>query len=63
MMCCPCFIRGDNIMIYETEKEIQQHFSSELRNDDEYEKEFKSLKGIAGRKLDIDDIRKERLKL
>ena len=50
-------------MIYETEKEIQQHFSSELRNDDEYEKEFKSLKGIAGRKLDIDDIRKERLKL
>lgn len=33
------------------------------QNDDADEYEFKSLKGIAGRRLDIDEIRKERLKL
>ena len=34
--------------------------SSEIKADDN---EFKSLKGIAGKWLDIDEVRKERLKL
>ena len=35
-----------------------------LSYDPEVDKaEFKSLKGIAGRRLDIDEIRRERLKL
>lgn len=28
----------------------------------EYEAEFKSLKGIAGRRLELDEIRRERLR-
>ena len=34
-----------------------------LREEIDYESEFKSLKGIAGRHLDLDEIRCERLKL
>ncbi len=34
-----------------------------LREEIDYENEFKSLKGIAGRHLDLDKIRCERLKL
>ena len=34
-----------------------------LREEIDYEREFKSLKGIAGRHLDLDEIRCERLKL
>ncbi|MBQ3457545.1 MAG: hypothetical protein IJG30_01160 [Synergistaceae bacterium] len=34
-----------------------------LREEIDYESEFKSLKGIAGRQLDLDEIRCERLKL
>ena len=34
-----------------------------LREEIDYESEFKSLKGIAGRPLDLDEIRCERLTL
>lgn len=34
-----------------------------LREEIDYESEFKSLKGIAGRHLNLDEIRCERLKL
>ncbi|MBQ2617541.1 MAG: hypothetical protein IJF90_11855 [Synergistaceae bacterium] len=34
-----------------------------LKEEIDYEREFKSLKGIAGRHLDLDEIRRERLKL
>ncbi|MBQ3447282.1 MAG: hypothetical protein IJG37_06550 [Synergistaceae bacterium] len=34
-----------------------------MQNDDADDDEFKSLKGIAGKRLDIDEVRKERLKL
>ncbi|MBR0256171.1 MAG: hypothetical protein IJQ58_00395 [Synergistaceae bacterium] len=45
-------------MTPETEKE-----SSFLSlTEEEYEAEFKSLKGIAGRRLDVDEVRRERLK-
>ena len=53
-------------MITETENEIQRPVFSPLTkatNAETDEIEFKSLKGIAGRWLDIDEIRRERLKL
>ena len=34
-----------------------------ISEDEAKEIEFKSLKGIAGRRLDLDDVRKERLGL
>ena len=34
-----------------------------LREEIDYESEFKSLKGIAGKWLDLDEVRRERLKL
>ena len=42
------------------QKDFNNKYTSELEAD---ENEFKSLKGIAGKWLDIDEIRKERLKL
>ncbi|MBQ9575147.1 MAG: hypothetical protein IJR27_07720 [Synergistaceae bacterium] len=50
-------------MIAETENEITRHFAAQLKNEDDDEIGFKSLKGIAGRRLDIDEVRRERLKL
>ena len=37
--------------------------SETLREEIDYESEFKSLKGIAGKWLDFDEVRRERLKL
>ena len=45
-------------MTVETEKES----SFVLLTEEEYEAEFKSLKSIAGKRLDIDEVRRERLK-
>ena len=52
-------------MIAETdiENDIPRHFTAPLQVEDADEIEFKSLKSIAGRRLDIDEIRRERLKL
>ena len=50
-------------MTAENNNEAPHHFFSPQTNEETYETEFKSLKGIAGKKLDIDEIRRERLKL
>ncbi|MBR1439352.1 MAG: hypothetical protein IJ697_03105 [Synergistaceae bacterium] len=50
-------------MTAENNNEDSSHFSRPQTNEETYETEFKSLKGIAGKRLDIDEIRRERLKL
>ncbi len=52
--------------IFDMEHLTGEHFKitiSPISEEEADEIEFRSLKGIAGRPLDIDEVRKERLKL
>ena len=50
-------------MMMDKDHEIHSQTTLPFQKTDDDDKEFKSLKGIAGRRLDLDEIRRERLKL
>ena len=64
-MICAAAVERDKLgKMFDTERLSGRTFTMTLSPASESdETEFKTLKGIAGKRLDIDEVRKERLRL